>query len=426
MADEKEVVEGEELEGVDVSDDVHALAVLNRSEIDMQVATAKKWPRSIALAKRRMIEMATMDEETARSCGYSLKRNDKGKIVWIEGPSIRLAEIAASCWGNIRIAARKIGEDDRFVTAQGACNDVETNMNCAMEVTRGIVGQYGRYSNDMIALTSNAACGIALRNAILKVIPRSIVNSVYKEAMKAASGDDKSKTFSQKRLAAVAAFKAIGVTLEEMLAVLDKPVTSGTDDIDTTDLRRLHGLLTAITDGETTVEQVFRPQKDAGERLNEKINKAAGTNPAGPAAGKGPAGTGSAAATPAAAAATEPAKTAPVEDPLVKRRNAAIAAFKAMNVSLEQILEFLGHPVLNGVQSTAEKLNADDLSKLHDLMNEIREGKRTTAQIFGPVQTEPNPASPTLAEVFAGKPDDGKAKKPKARTAPVTDEKATS
>lgn len=273
---------GEEVEGevVDVSGDMNALAVLNKSEIDVQVSTAKKFPRSIGLAKRRMVEMATLDEETAKACGYALKRKDKGgKIVWIEGPSIRMAEIAVSCWGNLRYGARVIEETDRFIVAQGVCYDLEANVFNTIEVRRRITDRNGRkYGDDMVGVTANAACAIAQRNAVFKVVPRAIINAAYAAAMAAACGD--AKTFTQRRQNAVGEFKKLGVTTEELLAVLGKP-TGGPEDIDTTDLRRLHGLLTAINDGETTVDAVFRPQAaeangNAGaDQLNERLKAAA-------------------------------------------------------------------------------------------------------------------------------------------------------
>jgi hypothetical protein len=271
---DREALEGAD-EVIDISGDTTAIAALNRSEIDMQISTAKRYPRSIARAQRRMVEMATVDQETAKSCGYALKRTDKdGKIVWIEGPSIRMAEIAVSCWGNVRYGSRVIEETDRFIVAQGICHDLETNVYNAIEVRRRITGRTGRkYGDDMIGVTANAACSIAARNAVFKVIPRVVVNVAYESAMRTAGGDE--KTFSQRRGNAVAAFQKLGVTLEELVNVLGK-TGGGVEDIDTTDLRRLHGLLTAINDGETTVETVFRPQSETqnaekADRLNESL-----------------------------------------------------------------------------------------------------------------------------------------------------------
>src|SRR5688500_14733606 len=81
-----------------------ALAALNRSEIDMQISTAKKYPRSVTRFKRDVESLACLDEETAATMFYSLPRGGKNII----GPSVRFAEVVASSWGNIRSGARVI------------------------------------------------------------------------------------------------------------------------------------------------------------------------------------------------------------------------------------------------------------------------------------------------------------------------------
>jgi hypothetical protein len=257
---------------IDVTPQATALEQLNRGEVDMQISTAKRYPRHIARAKQQMIEMACIDQETARGCGYALKRTDKdGKTVWIEGPSVRMAEIAVCCWGNVRYGARVIEETDKFIVAQGACYDLEKNVYNSIEVRRRITTKYGKkFGDDMVGVTANAACSIASRNAVFKVIPKVIVNEAYHRAMKVAGGDE--KTFDSRRKSAVAAFQQLGVKLEELMAVLAK-AGGGLEDIDTTDLRRLHGLLNAIQDGETTVDQVFRPQPMTAEEQNSALKE---------------------------------------------------------------------------------------------------------------------------------------------------------
>src|ERR1700758_510839 len=69
-----------------------------RANIDMLIATAKKYPRDIVRVKRNMEALACLDEDTAESCNYHLERNGRS----IEGASVRLAEIAVACYQNIR------------------------------------------------------------------------------------------------------------------------------------------------------------------------------------------------------------------------------------------------------------------------------------------------------------------------------------
>ena len=101
------------------------VALLNKSEIDMQIATAHKYPRSVKRFRDEVLQMVTISESVAQECIYSLPRKEKdpktGKwgIKNIDGPSARFAEVVASAWGNSRAAARVVSDQGDFVTAQG-------------------------------------------------------------------------------------------------------------------------------------------------------------------------------------------------------------------------------------------------------------------------------------------------------------------
>jgi len=233
----------------EVLDASSALPALNRAEIDIQIATARRWPRSIVRFKKQAFEMATLDEDTAGSMFYVLPRDGKR----IEGPSVRLAEIVASAWGNLRTGARVVEVGERYVKAQGAAFDLETNHACAVEVTRRITGRKGRYSDDMIGVVSNAACSIALRQAIFKVVPFAFVKDIYEEAKKASLG--KALTMEQRRTREFEWFGKLGARPEQILKIIGR---TGLADITVDDLVSLRGMRTAIQDGETTLAQVLR------------------------------------------------------------------------------------------------------------------------------------------------------------------------
>lgn len=241
-----------------------AIAELNRSEIDMQVTTAKKYPRSLEKFRQDALSMATIDKETASSCFYKLKRSGKdGESSFIEGPSVRLAEIIASSWGNLRFGARIINEDNRFVVAQGIAYDLERNVSNSIEVSRRITNKNGqRYSDDMIAVTKNAACSIALRNAIFKTVPFTYAKQIYEQAKKTAIGDV--KTIAERRASMVDAFKKMRVTTDQLLAFCEKP---SLEDIGLSEIEDLIGVFQAIKDGDTTIEEQFKPKEKAAPEL---------------------------------------------------------------------------------------------------------------------------------------------------------------
>lgn len=243
-----------------------ALEALTRSEIDVQITTAKKYPRHLRRALGQAEELATVDVETAASCFYVLKRQGKR----IEGPSIRLAEIVASAWGNLRWGARPVADDGRMVTAAGYCHDLETNVARLAEVKRRVTGRDGkRYSDDMIAVTSNAACAIAARNALFGVVPRAYVDAILRKAKTVAVGD--AKTLGQRRQDLVAYFRdKVGVEETMLLAYVGRETV---EEISLDDLGDLHGLATALRDGTTTVDEAFGGEKDAGTGYRQPRRK---------------------------------------------------------------------------------------------------------------------------------------------------------
>ena len=54
-----------------------ALEAISRAEVDMQIATAKRYPRDVSKVKQGMLSIATVDEETAAACFYTLPRYSK-------------------------------------------------------------------------------------------------------------------------------------------------------------------------------------------------------------------------------------------------------------------------------------------------------------------------------------------------------------
>lgn len=235
-----------------------ALESLTRAEVDMQIATARRYPRQLSAVKSRMLSFATLDEETAAGCFYTLPARKGGDGKPLQGPSVRLAEIAINSFQHIRAGSRIINDDGKFITAQGVVHDLENNVCVSIEVKRRVTTKEGRrFSDDMIATTGNAACSIALRNAAFRVIPLALVKPVYEAAKKLAIGDGKSLV--QRRSACVAHFAKLGVPAEKVCAVVG---VRSAEDIQLEQLEVLMGYATAIKDGESTVDEVFNAKRD--------------------------------------------------------------------------------------------------------------------------------------------------------------------
>lgn len=252
-----------------------ALEVMERAQIDVMIAAAQRRPRpEIAKIRQRMLSYATVDEETAESCIYTLKRWDAEaqEYKFIQGPSIRLAEILTVCWQNLRAGARTIDNDGRKVTAQGLCFDVENNVLMFAEVSRRITHKDGRtYSEDMQLVTAAACCSIAKRNAVFQVVPFALIKPVYEDIKKVVTGNV--STLTTKRDKVFKRFYSLGVDKEKILAVLGK---ESLESVDLEDVSLLIGLGTAIKDKELTIEEAFRipgeeDQEEAGPPVKKKL-----------------------------------------------------------------------------------------------------------------------------------------------------------
>ena len=232
-----------------------------KAEVDMQISTAKQYPRSLGVFHREAQDMACLSEDIASRCKYALKR--EGKI--IAGPSVRFAEIVLSAWGNARAGSRIVSEDDRFVVAQGFFHDLERNVFITSDVRRRITGKRGRYNDDMIGTTSNAAGSIALRNAIFKGIPQALWSPIMEAVDRTIAGDE--KTLTTRRKAALDFVKGMGAKEPFVLAALD---VKSAEDVGINELSILKGMITAIRDGESTIEEQFPDPAKIEEKRAEK------------------------------------------------------------------------------------------------------------------------------------------------------------
>ena len=249
----------------------------SRTELQLQIEQAVARPRELSQCRARAVQLATLDEATASDCFYSLPPRSGGGGERIEGPSARFAEVLAHTWGNCRAGARIIRETHDHVTAQGVWHDLETNSSVQVEVQRRITTRQGRrYSADMVQTTSNAACSIALRQAVLKGVPKALWQPIYDAAVATAVGD--AETLAKRRATAMAYVTKLGANEAHILATLG---AAGVEDIGLQELRQLKGLCSAVKAGDLTVEAAFPPPpppealpQAAEQALRQALDKA--------------------------------------------------------------------------------------------------------------------------------------------------------
>lgn len=253
-----EEIKGYEVLQVEAPNPAQLVASLDRAEranIDIQVSTAKQYPRSISRCANNAVALVTMDKDTAQSCGYALPRGGKP----ITGPSVHLAKIIAQQYGNLRAEAKVVEITDKQVVSRGTAWDLENNYAVSFEVRRSIVGKNGnRFSDDMITVTGNAANSIAYRNAIFGIVPKSITDKAYKAAQHLITGDlsDEEKLIKRRDGAIKHFTDTYGITEEEVIKLCGKHTVN---QIQADEIALLLGFAQSLKDGDTTVEELMAP-----------------------------------------------------------------------------------------------------------------------------------------------------------------------
>lgn len=251
-----------------------AISLITKAEIDMQIATAHAFPRSHAKFLRDVMSLATLTPEIAESCIYALPRGGKD----IEGPSIRLAEMVASSYKNLRTGARVIFNDGKHVTAQGIVHDLEGNIMHTEEVRRSILqhewkngiktGRMVTMNEDMQTITGRAACAIAYRNAIFKVVPAALIQDVIDRVKEIIRGT--AETLGVRRKKAIKYFTDLKISPETIFAAIG---VKGEEDIDLDKFTVLRGMCSGHRNGEASLESLFQPA-DAKDKADKAVKKA--------------------------------------------------------------------------------------------------------------------------------------------------------
>lgn len=248
---------GYEVLQVNQDQNIIQVDAVERANVDSQVATAKQYPRNLMRSVNNSIAMATMDYNTAQSCGYALPRGGKP----ITGPSVHLAKLVVSNFGNIRAEAKVVQITDKQVISRGTCWDLENNVATAFEVRRSIVGKGGkRFSDDMITVTGNAANAIAYRNAVFSVIPKAVIDKVYQAAQHFITGDlsDEEKLVARRKKCLDFFKDEYGITEEEVVMLCGKQTVN---QIKADQIALLLGITQSLVDGDTTVDELMKPYR---------------------------------------------------------------------------------------------------------------------------------------------------------------------
>lgn len=284
------------------------------AQIQGEMLLARKMPRN-ANAAMREFEDACKIPEFASVAFFSVPRGNNQRV---EGESIRFAEEAARCWGNIYTYHKELSRSDGKSEVVVGAWDLQTGFHVERQLTvvHVIDLQSGsrrcRSEKEIDDLINNKAAK-QRRGVILAVLPKWFTEAGKKIAKLTVAGGTE-KPLSQRIRDMATAFGQFGVTVDHLEAYLEHALDLTTID----ELAELVGVYNALKEGAKPAEYFGEAMKT--EKSNQTAaaiaaaGKAAGKGADAPAAaqasGEGAAGTGKAAATRKPTA----ARAAPTED----------------------------------------------------------------------------------------------------------------
>jgi len=243
------------------------------SETQAAMVVAQKFPRNENEAYNKIIT-ACKRLSLAESGTYAFKRGTE----MVTGPSIRLAEVLARCWGNISYGFREVGRNEVSSEIEAFCWDMEANVRATRSFTvkhwRDTKG--GGYAisqeRDKYELVANQAQR-RVRACILEMIPGDIVEAAENECKKTIANGD-GRPIEDRVRDMLLAFKEFGVDEKMIEAFFQHKIKA----IVPAELVRLQQIYKSIKDGVATREEFFnlKPQdSDTGEKLTKALNKKA-------------------------------------------------------------------------------------------------------------------------------------------------------
>lgn len=210
---------------------------------------AREYPRDEELAQQRIL--ATCKRASFAEIAIYEKPQGTG---FIKGPSVRLAEEIARQWGNFDTGFKIIKHDAEGALVEVFAWDLQTNTCKQDEIYVSFkkytkkTGLYLENKPDEQYKMVGSMASKALRNAILKTIPRDITESAYDACEATLSRvTDLKPTISR----LILAWADKGITQAQLEKFTGKKIM----DLDQNDVGRLRSTFIAIKDGDMELSE---------------------------------------------------------------------------------------------------------------------------------------------------------------------------
>ena len=237
---------------------------------------AQARPRDEARSYAQLMQ-ACQRKGLAEEAFYSFPRAGQT----ISGPTIRLAEEIARCWGNIDFGIVELSQGEGFSEMQAYAIDLQTNFRTSTtfvvkherQLKSGAM-QVLTDPRDVYEINSNMGSR-RLRAMLLRVVPADIVEAAVEQCKRTLSGDT-STPLGDRIKKMILLFGQIGITAERMEKKLGRPLMEMT----ATEVAEWGGIYKGIKEGHASADEFFQvgeagpnatpKEKTAAEKLAEK------------------------------------------------------------------------------------------------------------------------------------------------------------
>lgn len=244
------------------------------TEVQGMMLLAKQFPRDEMQAFQKAM-LACQRPEFAEKATYSYARSGET----ISGPSIRLAEELARCWGNIDFGIKELSQKDGESEMMAYAWDLETNtrssQNFSVKHIRDTKNGAKKLTSQRDIYENNANNGgRRLRARILAILPPDLVNNAVAECRRTIAGKNDIPLIDRAKNM-VMAFSKVGVKQ----ALIEKRLGHSVENITPEELAEYKGILNSLKDNMTSISDWFDYSADGekaaalNEMLGSEVNK---------------------------------------------------------------------------------------------------------------------------------------------------------
>lgn len=224
------------------------------AEAQGKLVIAKRFPRDEAKAFNKVLE-ACSRHALAAVAMYSYPRGGQT----VSGPSIRMAEELARCWGNLDYGIRELSRRERESEMEAYCWDMETNVISSQKFTVKHIRdrQQGAKEltdeRDIYEITANMG-GRRLRARILAILPPDLVDAAVSRCRSTMAGNSDQPLVDRIRRMGEA-FAKMQITTDMIEKRLEHKLGETTPD----ELADMMGIYQSIKDGMSGISDWFGP-----------------------------------------------------------------------------------------------------------------------------------------------------------------------